>query len=692
MIRCLKSCLRHRYVRALVAVVTFAAFVLLLVLLVFLAYYERKAFDYDIEAVGRIPVKTTVLDATDTPVGYLNKATGSNLPLKSVSKYFVQALLAREDTRFYRHHGVDHIGLVRANLRNVREGRVVQGASTITMQLARMTFELREKNYQRKLVEMAIARRIERHYDKDEILRLYINRIYLGTGMHGIEDGADGYFGKHPSQLNLSEAAMIAGIIRAPNGFSPFRQKKASIREMRMTLARMEDEGHITKREAQAAASMVPTVLPQSRWADKLRARNKGFHRNWYLNMIEAQLAERLPVAKWHDGLVVRTTIDHRVQTGAETAVRKWLAGVERVPGYDHPKYPAVNAKGEPTSLQGACVVIDNLDGSIRALVGGRDYDQSAYNRAIHENRQAGSIIKPIVYAAAFETGMLPGAYVSDELIGPLELDWWHGPDWDPVNADGVHQGLHPAHVGLKRSRNTMTVRVGERAGIDTVNRMLSHAGVAKDGGAKDPQIYIGNQTVSLLAMTSAYTAFPMAGARYEPHLISSIHDRQGNLLFEHRPQRYQVFSKEAAWMTSTILESVLEDGGSGARLRKWGFDAPAGGKTGTTNDFVDAWFVGYTSRLTAGFWVGLDIPAPMVNGAYGGSVAMPMWKDTMLAAQATGYEADDFPRPSEVFPVRVCRHTGLLASSGCEAHGCAYTEDLPSSLIPRKFCKRESK
>ncbi|MDF1811560.1 MAG: transglycosylase domain-containing protein [Verrucomicrobiales bacterium] len=677
--------------RSLIAFTVMTAFLMLIALFIFLFHFERKALAYDIEAVGQPPKETIILDATNSPVGYFSGVPGSNLSLRDISREFLDALIAREDSRFFRHHGVDHVGLLRANLRNLREKRVVQGASTITMQLARMTFELRERSYQRKLVEMAIARRIERRYSKQEILRLYVNRIFLGTGMHGIEEAAEGYFGKKPSQLTLPEAAMIAGIIRAPNGFSPFRHPRASRREMQMTIERMRSERMISDQQAEAAKKVQPTVLPQERWMEILRTKQQVYRKNWYLNMIEAELAEIVPGSQGYGGFTIKTTIDHRIQQNAEASIQRWLSGVERVGGYAHPVYPALNKKGEPAYLQGAGVVIDNFNGAIRALVGGRDFSHSEFNRAIHKNRQAGSIIKPLVYATAFETGMFPGTFVNDERIKPGEFRWWEHQDWNPLNSDGVQSGMKPAEVGLIKSRNTMTVRVGETAGIDNVHRMLQHAGMADESVARDPQIFIGNISVSLLSTTSAYTAFPMGGVRHKPYLIESIQDQTGKIIYKNKPGHYQLFSPEAAWMTSSILQKVVEQGGSGAKLRQWGFTFPAGGKTGTTDDFVDAWFVGYTSRLTAGFWVGLDQPAPMLKGAYGGKVAMPVWKDTMAAAAKIGYEFTNFAQPTEIFPVRICRNTGLLASPACESHGCAYTEKIPSSLIPRKFCKRES-
>ncbi len=681
---------RTSQLRTLFTFVVVSGFLFLIALFIFLFQFERRAQAYDIEAVGRPPRRTTILDATNTPIGFFEGVQGGDLPLRDISKDFLDALIAREDARFFRHHGVDHFGLLRANLRNLQEKRVVQGASTITMQLSRMTFELRERSYERKLIEMAIARRIERHYSKQEILRLYVNRVFLGTGMHGIEEAAEGYFGKTPSELNLPEAAMIAGIIRAPNGFSPFRHPEASFREMRTTLDRMVDVGMIDADQATIAKGLQPRVKPQERWMDLLQDRREIFKKDWILNMIEAELEQLVPGSKGYGGFTIKCTIDHRIQNSTATAIERWLAGVERVPGYTHPKYPALNGKGEPIYLQGAGVVVDNFNGAIRALVGGRDFSHSEFNRAIFENRQAGSIIKPLVYATAFEKGMFPGTFVSDERILPGEFDWWPSKDWSPLNSDNVHSGVLPAEEGLIKSRNTMTVRVGERAGIDNFQRMLKHAGMSHDKVVRDPQMFIGNVAISLLATTSAYTAFPMGGVRHKPFLIESIEDQTKKIIYHNKLENYQLFSPEAAWLTSSILQKVLEQGGSGARLREWGFDAPAGGKTGTTNDFVDAWFLGYTSRLTGGFWVGFDKPTPILQGAYGSVVAMPVWKETMALAQKIGYEFSEFQQPTEIFPVRLCRKTGLLASPACEKRGFAYTEQVPSSLIPKKFCKED--
>ena len=691
MIRTLKSCLQSRFFRGLVICLVALGFVLILLIFIFLFRFERKAFQFDIEVVGRVPKETIVIDATGTRVGTLHRAKGSDLPLESVSPVFLKALIAREDSRFWKHHGVDHFGIVRAQLRNMREKKFVQGASTITMQLSRMTFELREKSFERKLVEMAISRRIERRYSKKEILRFYVNRIFLGTGMIGIEQASRGYFGKAPSELNLPEAAMIAGIIRSPNGCSPFRQPGAAIREMQTTLDRMVDEGMITRKEAEIAKRARPVVLPQERWMTMLRKENQAYPRSWFLNMLEFKIAKLIPGSDLYGGFTIRTTIDHRLQKSADSAVKRWLAGVERVPGYHHPVYPTLDKEGTPLYLQGAGVVLENKSGAIRALVGGRDFRQSEFNRAIHTNRQVGSVIKPIIYAAAFETGMFPGSLVSDDPIRPGEFKWGNkNADWSPTNADGVHSGLKPASVGLIQSRNTMTVRVGESIGIDHVQRVLNFAGLADGRVPHDPQIYLGNLSASLLSLTSAYTAFPNQGIRHKPFLIESIHDREGELVYQRKPQNYRLFSAGAAWMTNSILQRVVEQGGSGGKLRQWGFDEPAGGKTGTTDDFVDAWFVGFTSRLTGGFWVGLDTPEPILKGAYGGRVAMPVWKETMEAAANIGYDFKGFSSPSEIFPVRLCRNTGLLASPACEGAGCAYTEKVPSSMIPRKFCKRE--
>lgn len=675
--------LRAAIILGLVAIVLGLGFFVLV-----LFHYDRLAARYDISTVGRIPMESRVLDGSGTQIGYLHgEDVGTPVPLEQVSPHFLDALVAREDARFYRHNGLDHFGLARAWLRNLKEKRTVQGGSTITMQLTRITYGLTGRTMQRKLLEMALARRIEKHYSKDEILSHYVNRVFLGTGMNGIEQAAHGYFGKSAAELTLPEAAMIAGVIRAPNGFSPFRHYEAALREMRSTLARMEDEDFISREELDSLRDARPQVLPQERWMKILRQQAKISERSYILNLVEEKVADLLPSFAGIGGLTILTTFDTRLQQAAEEAVANRLAEVERLPRYPHPPL-ASHRDGTPKYLQAATVVVENFTGAIRALVGGRNYSDSAFNRAVQANRDMGSIFKPLVYGTAFERGLFPGTLVSDAAIAPGEIEW-EREEWYPENSDGVFGEMLPASSGLIRSRNTMTVRVGEWAGIDNVLAMMDHAGLSQsDDFEPAPPVYIGTISGSVRDITSAYSVFATGGIRHEPFFIEAITDRDGIEIYRHEDTNYRVLSPGAAWLTSTILKSVLEEGGTGAELREWGFTAPAAGKTGTTDDFVDAWFVGFTSRLSGGVWVGLDQPETIMDDAYGGKIAMPIWEDIMTSAQRFGYEFTDFAMPEEVIEMELCRISGLLPKEQCATAGMTYIERVPHDLIPRDFCR----
>ncbi|MDF1825839.1 MAG: transglycosylase domain-containing protein [Verrucomicrobiales bacterium] len=680
--------IQHPFVRLIIVVGLFACFLGLLILGMVLFNYDRQAARYDISAVGRIPQETRVLDASGELIGYLHgEDVGIPVPLESVSPHFLDALISREDARFYRHHGIDRYGLIRAWLRNLKEGQTVQGASTITMQLTRMSYGLTGRTIQRKLLEMAIARRIEKHYSKEEILSQYVNRVFLGTGMNGIEQAAQGYFGKSSSDLTLPEAAMLAGVIRAPNGFSPFRSYETALREMRSTLARMEDEGVISRKELKALVEERPTVLPQSRWMEMLKVQSKVSGQTHLLQMVEDRVAELLPSYAGVGGLTIQTTFDIRLQGASDWSVNQRLAALEGEAGYPNPRLSGHEA-GDPAYVQAAVTVVENYTGAIRAVTGGRDFTHSAFNRATQARRPMGSTFKPLVYGTAFERGLFPGVLISDAAIAAGEIRW-DKIGWSPQNSDGVFGHSMPAEIGLIKSRNTMTARVGEWAGIDNVLAMMKHAGLGQSETEISPTIYIGTVGASVRDVASAYSVFATGGIRHRPYFIGTINDRDDSLLYQHEGESYRVLSPGAAWLTSTILKRVLEDGGTGAGLRAAGFFAPAGGKTGTTNDFYDAWFAGYTSRLSASVWVGLDQPGTIMEGAYGGKVAMPIWQDIMGEAQRLGYEFTDFAPPEEVIEMQLCRITGQLANEKCRAADTVYVEQVPHDLIPREFCRK---
>ena len=658
---------------------------LVLVILV----YGNIARRYPLDELGKMPERSFVYDRKGREVGRLHGANRIAVELDQVSPYFVKALLAREDSRFREHRGVDFIGVARSMVRNVKAKSVREGASTITMQLARHSFDalMLQRSLHRKLVEVMLAKRIERKYSKDEILTHYVNRIFFGSGIYGIEQASRSYFGKPAADMSLGESAMLTGIIRAPNRFSPFRHYESALRERDTVLARMVKLEMISPDEADAAKGQKIKVLDQQQVASQ---------DSYALDAVRRDLDDLLEEEEVEDGgLEIHTHLDIDLQRLAESALERGLAAAERSGGYAHQtlaQYQSIfdrsapDRRPKPDYLQGAVVVIDNAGGGILAIVGGRNFEHSKFNRALYASRQVGSVFKPFVYAAAFDNGLMPGTLVDD---GPLQRGEiiGHGGTWSPRNSDGQHIGLQPAEVGLIRSRNTMSVRVGNWAGTDRLMEMAHYAGFS-DTIRPSAQLYIGNLEADLKTLTSAYTIFPGAGKRLPALAIADIITSNGDAFYSTEAVRsYPVIAPGACQVVSDTLEKVI-DSGTGAGARKRGFRADAGGKTGTTNNYVDAWFIGYTDKITCGVWIGLDRPRRIGAGAYGGALALPVWTDVMKGAEKLGYKAGSLKSKLEMTKVELCRHSGKFATRGCRRQGHAYTADLPYVMAPRADCE----
>jgi penicillin-binding protein 1A len=403
---------------------------------VVLGVYSQLAKGYDLAELGEMPERTVVLDSKGQVMGRLHGEDRIVISLAEVSPWFIKALLAREDTRFYRHSGIDFIGVLRAMIRNLRDGRIVQGASTLTMQLARNSYpDLDDRSFHRKLLEMMLARRIEKAIGKDQILEHYINRIFFGPGLWGIQRASQVYFGKHASQLTLSEAALIAGLIRSPSRFSPFRNFNGAIKERDDVLKRLVDVKAITKEEELGARYEEVILRGQPAF------QNQG---GYALDIVKRDLDLILEDRELREGgLRVITTLDKELNDAAELFLDKRLREVEKLPGYAHPTkagydsgWDMVSAVLETPYLQGATAVLNNDTGGVLALVGGRDYRQSKFNRATHGSRQIGSTVKPFVYAAGIEAGLMPGTLISDDPLNPGEIAAADA-TWNPGNSDG---------------------------------------------------------------------------------------------------------------------------------------------------------------------------------------------------------------------------------------------------------------
>lgn len=644
--------------------------------------YGLRAQRYDLARVHEMPQRSVVIDRLGKELGRIHGEKRSILPLDQVSPHFRKAILAREDERFYKHGAVDLVGITRAVVMNLSGKR--QGASTITQQLASDIFGLKRgekrgdriRQLDRKFLEIAIAFRLELALSKDQILETYINQINWGRQIKGVGEASRIYFEKHAVELSLSESAMLAGIVRGPDAYNPFRSMDAATRERDTTLARMVAAKVITQAEADKAMKEPLKVRPVGR-------RNSS--ESYAMNAIRLDLEIILEQEDIQlGGLEIITTIDQRIQHKAEETLDKRLTEIERISGYPHPlrsawKNTPNHEEEEPNYMQGAAVVIENRTGAVLAVVGGRDVRESRFNRAKDAQRQIGSIFKPFVYLSAFDKGMAPSSLVSDAPIQPGEIK--NGRGWNPQNSDGKFGGVFPAAYGLIRSRNTMSVRVGDYAGMPRVQHIAKQAGFNHDVPGT-PASFLGTWEASPWEVATAYSIFPNEGTRYRPYLISEIRDRDRNVLYSTMPLSYQAASRKSTREISKILEQVAISG-TAASVKRHGFTKPCAGKTGTTNDFKDAWFAGYTSQVTCAVWVGFDRPKKTLSGGYGSFLALPVWAEIMKTTDQLGYKAGQLHDSANQIPVDVCRLSGKRSTTGCHASGAAYNAWFSKDTTP---------
>jgi penicillin-binding protein 1A len=531
------------------------------------------------------------------------------------------------------------------------------------------------------LLEAMVALRIERQFTKQQILELYINRIYFGTGCYGVETASQAYFDKNASKLNLAEAALLAGLIRSPNRFSPLKNPEGAAMQRNAVLERMVRLKKLSP--AEAAQAKMAKITPHPK-------RLSFIQENYAMDAVQRDLNPLLTQDQIDNGgLYIYTTLDPAVQNAALQALETQLTKIEHQSNFHHPLkanyHPPEN--GEDSSmpyLQGAVVAIDNASGGIRALVGGRDYAQSKFNRALAPtNRQVGSAFKPFVYTLAFTHGLLPGAAISDGPIQPGEIEG--AGNWSPGNSDGTYGGFQPCSYGLIHSRNTMSVRVGQFAGLDAVQKVATTLSLAQNV-PHGPAIYIGSFETNLKDLTAAYLVFPNTGVRKQTYIIERIDDQQHHPIYRAAHISAPALDASAAWMTSQLMEEVLTRG-TAASARSLGFKLPAAGKTGTTNDYKDAWFLGYTSTLTCGVWVGFDQPVTIIPHGYGAALALPVWAQVMNKA-AERYPAQQLQPTMPIQHAMVCSISNQLATTGCQAVGTAYEIDLPADKVPTVACE----
>ena len=571
-------------------------------------------------SLGVMPNANLLYDASDDEVFTFAREYRLDVPLKRVSPNLISAVVSIEDRRFFDHEGFDPIRIAGSALAVMRAGEAVQGGSTITQQLARQSIG-REKTLQRKLKELLFAAQLEHHVTKHEILELYLNKVYFGDGLYGVEAAARGYFGKTAAELSVPEAALLAGLLKAPSSYAPSEHPARAEARQGVVLKAMLETGAITREQYDRAIKTVVEIYDGLRAAEPVG--------RYFKEEVRRQLVERFGRERVdHGGLRVYTTIDVAMQQAAEAAVEQGLREIEK-------RLPRRRTGGDP--LQAALVALDPASGAVRAMVGGRDFLQSSFNRATQAKRQPGSAFKPFIYAAAVERGWGPDDWI-DGLDEPVPASTGA---WTP---DDEHTGEYSVTLreGLRMSSNRAAVRLLNTVGLSQTVRSASAFGFADLPVV--PSVALGSGEVTLSSITAAYGAFANSGVVYAPSLIRRVEDAEGNVLFESKVQPQQAIKPSTAYIMADMLRGVI-DAGTGYGARQAGFRLPAGGKTGTTNEYRDVWFVGFTPRIVTGVWIGYDQPQTIRRDGYASELAVPMWARFMKAA-TKGDAAEWVERP----------------------------------------------
>lgn len=566
------------------------------------------------------------------------------VPLDEISPRFTQAMIATEDSRFYSHNGVDHIALARAMIRNLQSMRISQGGSTITQQLSKNLFFSFERKWIRKLKELLIALQMEATFTKDEILEAYSNQVYFGSGAYGVEDASLVYFGKRAKDLTLLQAALLAGLPNSPNSANPFNNFERAMNRTRTVLKRMVRSNFISPIQMEEALETDLELVLR-----RLQSNPNQYFLQFVIDKLEKEYGKEFV---HFGGLKIFTTLDTRLQQYAQQAVTTHMKVLDRRmrPGED----------GE--RLQAAVVALENKTGAIRVLLGGRDFAQSQFNRAVSNNRMAGSSFKPIVYLSAMETlGISPATLMRDE---PVVLEISPGKTWEPKNFNETYYGDLVLKRALMKSLNVISAKLVYDITPERVIKTARQMGITSDLGPH-LSLALGATGVSPLEMAGAYSVIANLGILNEPYVVERIEDFRGNTLYEHFYFGVQRFSQKSIYPLLDMMRGVVEEG-TGSGIRRMGFRHPAGGKTGTTNDYKDAWFDGFTKDISASVWVGYDSNVSMIDrqgrGLTGGSAAAPIWAYFMKKG-LQGKSQVNFPVPEGIRFAEIDEETGFIAN-----------------------------
>ncbi len=560
------------------------------------------------------------------------------IKITEIPKIVSSAFIAAEDSRFYQHQGFDMQSISRAVLKNFEAGHIVQGASTITQQVAKMMYLSPEKKYMRKVKEAILAYKIDKYLTKDEILNLYLNQIYLGHGTYGIESAALGYFGKNAHSLTLPEAALLAGLPKAPTTYSPFLHYDKAKQRQIYVLTRMMEDGYISSAELKLAIAS-PLKMRPIKPKDKVAA--------YFVEHVRRYVQEKYGAdVLYKEGLSIYTTLNLSAQRDARDAMEKGLAELE-------------GRENHETGLaQGALFSMDVKTGAIRAMVGGRDFNKSEFNRATQSRRQPGSAFKPLIYTAAFDKGMNPSTRFVDSPVVFEDLSKEDGL-WKPKNFDEKFLGPITMRTALVQSRNVVTIKILQDIGIDYAASYAINMGITSPL-TRNLSLALGTSGVTLQELVRAYGVLANGGKKVTPYFIKKIIDRTGNIFEEAKVQSEQVIDPRIAFMTTYVMQDVVESG-TGRRVKSIG--RPIAGKTGTTNDVRDAWFLGFTPSVITGVWVGFDQEISLGKNEVGGRAAAPIWLYFMEKFLHNA-PVETFPTPEGIVFVKVDAKTGARVKS----------------------------
>jgi membrane carboxypeptidase/penicillin-binding protein len=653
----------------------------LISLYLFMQPRREQSESFDLNAIGKLEIPSRIYDRNGVEIGQIKIEDRRPIELEKVPYHFIQALTAVEDSRFFQHDGIDYIGIIRAAILNFKAQRVTQGASTITQQLAKQCYpELKKnRNLDTKIIEAFLAQRLEENLTKPEILEHYLNRIFFGSGYFGIESAARGYFGKSAGQLDVIESATICGLIKSPSRLSPRSNPDGSRKARNHVLRRMHVEGMISDSELPLYLKKPITLVDSN-----------GQQNSYVQEMIRLQVIDQIGVeSAGGGGFKIYTTIDNAAQKAARQSLLQNLSKVEKHPEFKHPTYSQYRekkalpdpldkhdrsfkkAKRVPDYLQGAVLMIENKTGGIIALLGGRNFGESQLNRAFQSRRPTGTAFKPFVYAAAYSENYFPGSMIKDTPIDnrSVAIGGVTGilGEWGGESAVVNYLGDIPAREALVHSKNAATVRIGKKIGRQKVIRIAKKAGINSPMDEYDKTL-LGSSAISLEEFCRAFTIFPNAGKSPNTlHIISSIVDAGGTTIFSEPPTGIsEAIDPIAAYQVNSCLQEVLHRGTAKNSYAKYGLrDKNAAGKTGTTHNFTDLWFIGYNSEVTCGVWTGFDYPKTIYRGAFSNSIVLPVWVDVMNASYDS-FPSKPIPVPEGCQMIEICRKSGHLATDSC--------------------------